>query len=212
VTHVPRQTDTFTPLLAAIRRADPDFVYAAYSGQQAQDFMRAYAEAGLAGRVPLVGSGFLLDDSLLVQHGEAALHSISGFAWAPQLDIPQNSAFRSAYRAAAGRPPDPFAVLGYDAGLLIANAVDATAGNTRSGDQLLEALRTLELSSPRGSLVMDQQARAGATPLYIREVRRQQGAFGNTVIARFDSMAGLDEAAAIQASIKSGWLDAYLAV
>ena len=212
ITHVPRQTDTFTPMLAAIRQANPDFVYAAYSGQQAQDFMRAYASANLAGRVPLVGSGFLLDDSLLAQYGQTALHSISGLTWAPTLDIPQNNAFTSAYHAAAGQPADPFAVLGYDAGRLIADAVDATAGKTRSRGQLLKALRTRELSSPRGSLVMNQQAQSSATPIYIREVRRHQGALSNIAIARIDSMAGLDEAAAIRASIKSGWLDAYLAV
>src|SRR5262245_11152017 len=210
VTHVPRQTDGFTPMLTAIRQANPDFVYAAYSGPQAQDFMRVYAEADMAGRVPLVGSAFLLDDSLLTPHGQAALPSVSGLTWTPRLDIPQNHAFMSAYRAASGQAADPFAVLGYDTGQLIASAIDATAGNTRSSDQLLKALRTRELSSPRGGLVMNRPAQSSATPIYIRQVRQHKAALSNIVIARVDPTAGLDEAAAIQASLKSGWLDAYL--
>ena len=212
VTHLPRQTDTFTPMVAAIKQANPDLVYAAYSGQQARDFMRAYAESDLAGRVPLIGSGFLLDESLLAQHGQAALHSISGFAWALELDTPENQSFTSAYRAATGRTADPFAVLGYDAGLLIADALDATAGNTHATDQLLDALRSRELRSPRGNLAMNHQTQSSTAPLYIREVRQRQGTLGNAVIARLDALSGLDEVAAIRSSVKSGWLDAYLAV
>jgi branched-chain amino acid transport system substrate-binding protein len=212
VTHLPRQVDSFTPMVAAIKQANPDLVYAAYSGQQARDFMRAYAGADLAGRVPLVGSGFLLDESLLAQHGQAALHAVSGFAWALELDTPENSAFTSAYRAATGRPADPFAVLGYDTGRLIADAVATTTGDTHATGQLLTALRTGQLLSPRGTLTMNQQTQSSAAPIYIREVQQRGGRFSNTVIATVDAMAGLDEAAAIRASLKSGWLDAYLAV
>jgi hypothetical protein len=59
---------------------------------------------------------------------------------------------------------------------------------------------------------MNRQAQNSATPIYIRQVRQHKGALSNFVIASVDSMAGLDDAAAIQASLKSGWLDAYLAV
>jgi branched-chain amino acid transport system substrate-binding protein len=211
VTNLPRQTDTFTPMVAAIKQANPDLVYAAYSGQQARDFMRAYADADLAGRVPLVGSGFLLDESLLAEHGQAALHSISGFGWALELDTPENRTFTSAYRASSGQPAYPFAVLGYDAGLLILDAIDATAGNA-TADQLLTALRAHQSRSPRGSLAMNYETQSSAAPLYIRQVRQRQGAFGNTVIAKLDALTGLDEVAAIRAGVKSGWLDAYLAV
>jgi len=213
ISHRPRETDTLTPMLAAIRQSNPDFVYASYSGQQALDFMRAYADASLAGRVPLVGSGFMLDESLLEQHGQAALHTISGFAWSPELDTPENEAFTSAYRAATGQPADPFAVLGYDAARLIADAADSTGRNIYNSDQLLQALRTRQLLSPRGSLVMDGQSQSISAPIYIREVRQRHGMFSNSVIAEFASIADLDhEAAAIRASMKTGWLNAYLAV
>jgi branched-chain amino acid transport system substrate-binding protein len=211
VTHRPRETDTFTPMLAAIRQADPDLVYAAYSGPQALDFMRAYADADLAGRVPLVGSGFLFDESLLQQHGQAALDSISGSTWAPGLDTAENAAFTSSYHAATGRPADPFAVLGYDAARMIVDAADATPPH--ANDQFLDALRTRQLASPRGDLVMNRQTQSGSTPFYIREVRRHHGLSTNVVIAKFDSISELDEeAATIRAGAKSGWLNAYLAV
>jgi branched-chain amino acid transport system substrate-binding protein len=211
ITHRPRETNTFTPMLAAIRHAEPDLVYAAYSGPQALDFMRAYADADLAGRVPLVGAGFLFDESLLQQHGQAALHSISGSTWAPELDTPENAAFISSYQAANGQPANPFAVLGYDAARMIADAADATP--RYANDQFLDALRTRQLASPRGDLMMNRQTQSGSTPFYIREVRRHHGLSTNVVVAKIDSIGGLDEAAAtIRAGAKSGWLNAYLAV
>jgi len=213
VTHRPRVEDTFAPMLAAVKQSNPDLVYAAYSGPQALDFMRAYADAGLAGRIPLVGSGFLFDESLLQQHGQAALHSISGSAWAAELDTPENVAFTAAYRAATGQPADPFAVLGYDAAQMIADAVDATPRYANHSAQLLESLRTGQLRSPRGDVVMNHETQIGSTPFYIREVRQLRGSIINAVVARLDPIASLDiEASAIRASAKSGWLNAYLAV
>lgn len=211
VTHRPREADTFTPMVAAIKQADPDIVYAAYSGPQAIAFMRAYAGANLAGRIPLVGSGFLLDESLLQQHGHAALHGISGSTWAPALDSAENIAFLSAYRAAAGRPADPFAVLGYDAAQMIAAVAEARpAGMTAPS---FDRLGARQLRSPRGDLLIDQQTQSSSAPFYIREVRQQQGRSTNVVIAKLDPVAGLDDAAAaIRGSAKSGWLNAYLAV
>jgi branched-chain amino acid transport system substrate-binding protein len=213
ITHQPRVTDTFAPMLAAVKQTSPDLVYAAYSGPQAIDFMRAYADAGLAGRIPLVGSGFLFDESLLRQHGQAALGSISGSAWAAELDTPENIAFTSAYRAATGQPADPFAVLGYDAAKMIAQAVDATPHYARGSAQLLDSLRASQLRSPRGDVIMNHETQIGSTPFYIREVRQVRGSITNAVVARLDPIAGLDkEAIAIRASAKSGWLNAYLAV
>jgi branched-chain amino acid transport system substrate-binding protein len=48
VTHIPPRSPDLALLAAAIRAADPDVVYAAYSGAEAREFARAYADAGLA--------------------------------------------------------------------------------------------------------------------------------------------------------------------
>jgi branched-chain amino acid transport system substrate-binding protein len=104
-------------------------------------------------------------------------------------------------------------VLGYDAARTIAGAVEAMPGDARDNDQLLEALRSRQLRSPRGDLVMHHQTQSGITPFYVREVRLRHDRIANVVVAKLDSIAGLDEeAAAIRASLKSGWLNAYLAV
>lgn len=57
VTHLPTAKDGPAPAIAAIRRAQPDFVYAAYAGADASAFAAAYRAAGLS-HIPLIVSPF----------------------------------------------------------------------------------------------------------------------------------------------------------
>lgn len=58
-THIPNSRVTVDDVITAIHTTRPDFVYAAYSGAQAQQFAAAYRAAGLA--VPLIVSPFFGD-------------------------------------------------------------------------------------------------------------------------------------------------------
>src|SRR3970282_2981767 len=52
----PLGTADFGPYLAQLKR-DVDAVYAVFSGADALRFAKQYAEAGLKGRLPLIGGG-----------------------------------------------------------------------------------------------------------------------------------------------------------
>jgi branched-chain amino acid transport system substrate-binding protein len=207
VTHLPTGTGELHTLMAEIQQAQPDLVFAAYSGQQATDFVRAYAHAGLSTRVPLLGSGFLVDESLLSQQADAALGITTVLPWARTLDLPVNQAFTSAFQNFSGRPADPFAVLGYDTARLIAQC----ACDTRSSEQLRQALATASFESPRGSAQMDKTLLEINTPLYLREVRADTGVLSNAVIDKLPALPTDNEwIAALRASTKTGWSNAYL--
>src|SRR5207237_597514 len=68
-----------------------------------------------------------VDESLLRKLGSSAVGARSAFSWSPTLSTQANRSFKRAYRLRAGRAPDAFAVLGYDAASVIA------AGVSRSG-------------------------------------------------------------------------------
>src|SRR5262249_13454837 len=141
--------------IAAVRRAEPDFVFAAYGGQPAVDFVRAYADSGLARRIPLAGSGFLADETLLPSMGAAAVGIRSCLSLSPHLPVAENRAFTAAFRRATGGDPAVFAVLGYETARLIAGAVaTAPAGGDRL-DGLGRALEVAMLETPRGRVAMD---------------------------------------------------------
>lgn len=207
VTHLPTDTGELQTLMAEIDQAQPDLVFAAYSGAQAGDFVRAYADAGLSARVPLLGSAFLVDESLLSQQGEAALGIKTALPWARTLDLPANQTFTSAFQSFSGRPADPFAVLGYDTARLIITA----AGNADNTEQLRQALVGTAFESPRGAVQIDKTLLEISTPLYLREVRAGAGGLSNAVIDRLPALPTSNaEIAALRASTKTGWSNAYL--
>jgi branched-chain amino acid transport system substrate-binding protein len=207
VTHRPTETGELQTLMAEIQQAQPDLVFAAYSGAQASDFVRAYAQAGLSARVPLLGSGFVVDESLLSQQGDAALGIKSALPWAHTLDLPANQAFISAFQNFSGRAADPFAVLGYDTARMIAQCTC----DILSPEQLRQALASIAFDSPRGAVQMDKIQLELSTPLYLREVRAGATGLSNTVIDKLPTISMFDhQIAALRSSTKTGWSNAYL--
>lgn len=207
VTHVPGQAGGLAQLLGRIQEIQPDLVYASYSGQQAVEFVRAYDEAGLARRSPLLGSSFLVDESLLPEQGRAAQGIRTALSWAPDLGTAENRAFSASYRAAAGRPADAFAVLGYDTARLIGEALGAGGPA-----QLAQALGAVAFSGPRGAVAVDAEMIDTSSPLYLREVRGGAKA-RNVVVAQLDRGALRDgRVAELRETLRTGWLNGYLCI
>jgi branched-chain amino acid transport system substrate-binding protein len=212
ISHLPTNTISMTDLMAAIRQTRPDFVYACYCGKPAVDFVRAYAASGLARQIPLVGSGFLVDENTLPLQGSAALGIRTVASWADSLNTPQNRAFVAAYQAYAKRPANSFAVLGYDTARLIADALSVVGGNTSNADAFQQALRGAAFTGPRGSVKMNPKTQELRSPLYLREVRGGSQP-RNMIVGELAAAPGLntDDVAATLGP-KTGWLNAYLCV
>lgn len=213
VTHVPPHPVDWTAVMDGIRQARPDFVYALYSDRDAVEFVRAYADSGLAGQIPLAGSPFLVDEPLLAEQGqgEAAAGILSCLGWAPGLPSEENQAFMAAYRGMHGRNPDAFAVLGYETAQLVLGAL-AEAGTTAVGE-LASALDTARQPSPRGRLRMDPAVHSTSSPLYIREVRAGAAGLENVIIASINPVDERDDRlAGLRNAQRSGWTNAYLSV
>ena len=117
-THLPTGGPNLAGVMRDIATARPDFVYAAYCGPGAVDWVRAYQAAGLAGVIPLAGSPFLTDEALLPTLGAAALGILTASP-APSGDPAATQAFAAAYQARTGRPADLLALLGYETGRLL---------------------------------------------------------------------------------------------
>lgn len=211
ITNRPDSSADLTPVLDAIKAAQPDLVYAAYSGKLALSFAQAYAHAGLAGQIPLVTSPFMVDERMLRTHGRAALQIRSGLSWSQQLQTPENRAFLSMYEARTNQPADAFAVLGHDAGRLIVQALDAVSGETRSA-RLAQALGAVSFVGPRGRVAVQAEARDLRTPLYLREVQRAGGMLSNVIVGELPTPPALDIQADIARApvIKTGWANPYL--
>jgi branched-chain amino acid transport system substrate-binding protein len=171
------------PFVTQIKDAAPDFVYAFYSGAAATTFVKAYASFGLAGSIPLAGSGFMVEQDVLPTHGDAALGVKTGLHWALTLDNPENKKFAEEYQKRTNRVADVFAVQGYDTAHVIVDALNKVQGDMSKTDDLINAFGSAQFASPRGTFKMDSNTHNVINTIYVREVQKVDGKLANVVVA-----------------------------
>ncbi|HSV15456.1 MAG TPA: ABC transporter substrate-binding protein, partial [Tepidisphaeraceae bacterium] len=131
----------FQALLTEIASLKPDAVACFFAGGGAAKFIRDYAAAGLKGRIPLYGSGFLTE-GVLDAAGPAAEGILTTLHYSDSLDTPRNKQFRLAYAKKFHLQPDVYAVQGYDTGLLLSQGAAAVKGDLNNKQALYKALES----------------------------------------------------------------------
>ncbi|MBS7662949.1 ABC transporter substrate-binding protein [Pseudomonas lalucatii] len=167
--YVPFPDVEFQSQLTEIAALKPDAVFVFFAGGGAAKFVQDYAAAGLQGKIPLLGSGFLTEGTLAAQ-GQAAEGVLTTLHYSDSLDTPQNNKFRADYRQQFGKEADVYAVQGYDTGLLLAQSLQQVAGNTADRAAWLAAMSQARIDSPRGEWTFSK-ARNPVQNVYLREVR-----------------------------------------
>ena len=165
---VPFPQVEFQALLTSIASLKPDAVYTFFAGAGAVKFVKDYAAAGLKGKIPLFGSGFLTDGVLEAQ-GEAAQGLETTLHYGDGLDTPRNKSFREAYAKAYKSDADVYAVQGFDTGLLLAGGLDAVRGDASQKNELIAALEKARIDSPRGAWTLSK-AHNPIQDIYLRKV------------------------------------------
>lgn len=167
--YVPFPDVEFQSQLTEIAALKPDAVFVFFAGGGAAKFVKDYAAAGLQGKIPLLGSGFLTEGTLAAQ-GAAANGVLTTLHYADTLDTPRNKTFREAYLQKFGKEADIYAVQGYDSGLLLTQSLAKVNGNTRDRDAWTAAMADARIESPRGDWTFSK-AHNPVQNIYLREVR-----------------------------------------
>ncbi len=170
------------PFITEIQNAKADFLYCFYSGGAAVTFLKAYGDFGLAGKLPLLCSGFMVEEDVLPSLGNNALGVRSGLHWALGLDNAENKKFTAAYKQKTGKDANVFAVQGYDTGRAIVEMLKAVNGDTSNVDKLVQALGGITFTGPRGPFALDAKTQAPKQHIYLREVKNVDGAPHNAVL------------------------------
>ncbi|SCL73590.1 amino acid/amide ABC transporter substrate-binding protein, HAAT family [Micromonospora peucetia] len=180
-------TTNFLPYLNKITSSGAKAVYCFYAGTMAVDFVKQYEQAGLKGKVPLYGAGFLTEGSVLAAQGAAADGVQTVLNYAANLDNAANRAFAPAYQQKHQTAPNLYNVTGYDAALVLAAAI-AAAGDKPTSESINAAIGKLgAIDSPRG------QWRFGAShspiqPWYLRKVQNDGRARANVVVQNLTTL------------------------
>lgn len=185
---MPLGTTDLAPYLGQIRR-DADAVFALPVAGTALRFPKQYQEAGLKARLPVIGGGVMVDESVLPTFGDEALGMITPLMYSPVLDRPEMKRFVKEYRAKFGKVPSYFSETCYTTGRWINEAAKAIGGNIEDRERFLEALRKIEIpDAPRGPVRLDERGNP-VQNIYVRKVERKDGELRNTVIHTFPTVS-----------------------
>ena len=175
------KTQDYQPFLAPIRQSGAKAVFCFFSGAEAVAFVKQYHQFGLHAELPLYGSGFLTEGSVLAAQGEAALGIQTTLHYCAELDSPANREFVAAYRAKYDAVPTCFSVQAWDAANVLDRALaQATALDGDSLSKALASVGTIE-NSPRGPWSFDGQS--PRQQVYLRKVEKRESGYVNAVVA-----------------------------
>ena len=186
---VPLGAMDLSPYIARLRR-DTDAVFTMVAGASTIQFFKQYQDAGLTGKIPLIGGGPAVDEALLPQMGDEALGVVTPLIYSAALDTPANRKFVKEYRAKFGKVPSYFSETNYTSGRWINEAVRSIGGKVEDREAFLAALRRVEIADAiRGPVKLDAHGNP-IQNIYIRKVERNKdGELQNTVIVTIPSVS-----------------------
>lgn len=165
----------FQALLTEIAAAKPDAVACFFAGGGAVKFVKDYDAAGLKGKIPLYGNGFVTDGTLQAQ-GSSAQGLLTTLHYADGLEFPKDKTFRLAYAKAYKLQPDVYAVQGYDAAQMLDVGLSAAKGDIKAQKQIVAAIEKATIDSPRGRFTISR-AHNPVQDIYLRQVVGESNKF-----------------------------------
>ena len=172
----PLRNPDYAPFLQRAKDAKPDALFVFVPSGEGLAVMKQFDDRGLkqAG-IRLIGTGDVTDDDLLESMGAPAVGVITSFHYSAAHDSPENKAYVDGMmKANNGMRPNFHSVGGYDGMHLIYEAVKK-AGPDATGEQLVEAMKGMKWTSPRGPMSIDPATRQTIQTVYLREVKMVNG-------------------------------------
>jgi len=185
----PLRNPDYAPFLQRAKDAKPDALFVFVPSGEGLAVMKQFDDRGLkqAG-IRLIGTGDVTDDDLLESMGAPAVGIITSFHYSAAHDSPENKAYVDGMmKANNGMRPNFHSVGGYDGMHLIYEAVKK-AGPTASGEQLVEAMKGMKWTSPRGPMSIDPATRQAIQNVYLREVKMVNGKPWNVEFDKFENV------------------------
>ena len=180
---VPLQNPDFAPFLQRAADTKPDALFVFVPSGVGAQFMKQFVERGLdTSGIKLIGTGDVTDDDILNGMGDVALNTITTHHYSAAHDSPENKAFVDAFKKANnGLRPNFMAVGGYDGMHVIYEGLKKTNG--AGGEALVNAMKGLSWTSPRGPISIDPQTRDIVQNVYVRKVEKVGGELYNVEFA-----------------------------
>jgi branched-chain amino acid transport system substrate-binding protein len=156
-------TDYFLPgesefgaILTKIKSENPDAVFVASNTREAILIAKKMQELGMTQK--RIGVGAWPTNTFIARAGDAGMGWTVISQYVPTLDTPKNHKFVEAFKAAYQIVPDKYAVSGYDAIYVVANAI-SRAGKPEAA-RIRDALEKTNLDVVQGQVSFDNNHQA----------------------------------------------------
>src|SRR5665647_1642085 len=183
----PLVTPDYTPYIAQINNVD--CVFNGFAGSNPVKFMRAYADLGLKGKIPLLAGWTAMDDALLKSLGDEAVGVISAAWYSADGTTESNKRFVADMQKDYGVLPGGYSAGMYVAAQCVEAAMVKLGGNADNRMVFAEALHQVSLTdTPRGPVKFDHFGNVIGT-VYIRKCEKKGGKLVNTVVKRYPNVS-----------------------
>ena len=185
----PLRNPDYAPFLQRVKDAKPDALFVFVPSGEGIAVMKQFADRGLAqAGIAMIGTGDVVDDDILDAIGAPALGIVTSFHYSAAHPSPENKAYVDAFmKANKGMRPNFHSVGGYDGMHLIYEAVKKTGG-TADGEKLVDAMKGMAWTSPRGSMSIDPATRDAVQTVYIRKVELRDGHYWAVEFDKVDAV------------------------
>ena len=185
----PLQNPDFAPFLQRVKDAKPDALFVFVPSGQGTAVMKQFGDRGLAAAgIKLIGTGDVVDDDILDAIGAPALGVVTSFHYSAAHPSPENKAYVDAFmKANNGMRPNFMSIGGYDGMHLIYEAEKKTGGSN-DGEKLVEAMKSMSWTSPRGPVSIDPATREPVQTVYIRKVETKDGHYWSIEFDKVDNV------------------------
>jgi len=189
---VPVRSPEFSSYMQRIKDAQPDAVFAFFPiGELVPQFLKAYTDAGLNnGKIRLIGTGDMSDESLIDAAGDAALGIVTAGVYSSAHDSALNKQFVADYVAQFGKTTRVAAggIAVWDAMRLIYDGLAAQGQGRFDPDKFMAFAKGRSFESPRGPLAIDRNTGDVTQNVYIRRVERRDGVLQNIEFETFKAV------------------------
>jgi branched-chain amino acid transport system substrate-binding protein len=183
----PLVTPDYTPYIAQI--GNVDCVFNGFAGSNPVKFMRAYADLGLKGRIPLLAGWTAMDDALLRSLGDEAVGVLSAAWYSAAGASESNKRFVAAMQKDYNVLPGGYSAGTYIAGQCIEAAVQKLGGQADDRKALADALHQVALTdTPRGPLKFDTYGNA-VGEVFVRKCERKGKDLANTIVKTYPNVS-----------------------
>lgn len=184
--YYPLGTADMAPFISQIRK-DIDVVHTFSAGADGLNFVKAYNEYGLHGKIPLM-CNWCVEENILETEGDAALGVNMALPYVQTIDRPQSKTFVDAYTKKYNKPVVAQSEFAYTAGGLIDAALQATKGNVEDREAFVKALAQATFEAPRGTVKFDSY-RNITQDVHITEVQRVNGKLTNIRVDTYPALS-----------------------